>query len=251
MLTVHLPGFAAVKTLSVLAAFQAQDSISSGNSRLLMIFIGIVAISMLAQAAVLVGAAIVALKAQKELTVELKEFRAKAAEVLEKSQQLFNDLTPQVRSITAKVETITTHVEQLTALVHQKADEFAPTLSAANQTVLAANQTVQDANLKTRAQINRVDKMVSSALDATVRLGVAIEQGIAKPGREIAGVLSGFKVGFETLLSGARAFGSGAPVGRTHSRPTATPTTPPRPVSPYRSEPDPIYPHPLDTDLSL
>ncbi len=55
MLTPHLPGFAAMKTLSVLAAFQAQDSINSGNSKLLMIFIGIVAISMLAQAAVLVG----------------------------------------------------------------------------------------------------------------------------------------------------------------------------------------------------
>jgi hypothetical protein len=245
MLTPHLPGFAAMKTLSVLAAFQAQDSINSGNSKLLMIFIGIVAISMLAQAAVLVGSALFALKAQKELTSELKEFRARAAEVLEKSHQLVTELTPQVRSITAKVESITTHVEQLTALVHQKADEFSPTISAANQTILAANQTVLEANLKTRAQINRVDKLVSSALDATVRLGVAIEQGIAKPGREIAGVLSGLKVGLETLIGGARAFGSGARVGRTY----ASPSTPPRPVSPYRAEPDPIYP--IDNDLSL
>jgi hypothetical protein len=247
MLTAHLPGFAALKTLSVLAAFQAQDSINSGNAKLLMIFIGVVAASMFAQAFVLVCAAIYAVKAQKELTVELHEFRTKALDLIDKTHALITELTPQVRSITAKVETITAHVDHLAALVHEKADEISPTISAANQTVLAANLTVQDANLKTRAQINRVDKIVSSALDATVRLGVAIEQGIAKPGREIAGVLSGLKVGFETLISGARAFGSGSPVGRSYPKPA----TPPRPLSPYRTNPDQLYPHPIDTDLSL
>jgi hypothetical protein len=246
MLTLHLPGFAALKTLGVLAAFQAQDSVDAGNSKL-TIFIAIVALSMAAQAIVLIGAAFFAYKAQKELTSELQEFRAKADAILQKSQDLVMELTPQVRSIAAKIQSITTHVEQLTALVHQKADEIAPTVSAANQTVAAANLTVREANLKTRAQINRVDKMVSGALDATVRLGVAIEQGIAKPGREIAGVLSGLKVGFETLIGGARAFGSGAPMARTYSKPT----TPPRPISPYRPEAEPVYPHPIDTDLSL
>jgi uncharacterized protein YoxC len=243
MPTTNLAGLVAPQShasLMILAAFQ-QDSINSGNSKLLMFFIGVVAVALIIQAAVMLGAAFAAIKAQKSLTVELHEFRNKAAQLMDKSDALITELTPQIRNITAKVDIITGHVEHLAALVHEKADEFSPTISAANQTVAAANQTVQDANLKTRAQITRVNGMVTSTLDATARLGVAIERGIAKPGRELAGIVSGLKVGFETLLSGARAFGSGAPVGRTVYPRTVNqpPTTPPRPTYPYPpSKPD-------------
>jgi len=193
----HLAGMAAVHSLASFAAYQLEDS------RLLMIFIGIVAVSMFLQAMVTVGLGIAAFKAQRKLLGHLEEFKAKALPLIDKSHALVVELGPQVHKIAATVETITEHVERIAAVVHEKTDEIAPTITA-------ANLTVQDVNLKARAQVSRVDHMVSSVLDATVRLGVAIEQGIARPSREIAGVLSGFRAGFDTLLRGARTFGSGA-----------------------------------------
>jgi hypothetical protein len=193
----HLAGTVAIHSLASFAIYQLEES------KLLMIFIGIVAFAMLTQAIVTVGLGIAAFKAQRKLLGHLEEFKAKALPLIDKSHALVVELGPQVHKIAATVETITEHVERIAAVVHAKTDEIAPT-------VTAANLTVQDANLKARAQVSRVDHMVSSVLDATVRLGVAIEQGIARPSREIAGVLSGFRAGFDTLIRGARAFGSGA-----------------------------------------
>jgi hypothetical protein len=236
MLMTIVAGHIASKTFSFLAAFQAQDSINSGNSKLLMFFIGIAALALFAQAAVVVFVGVGLMKAQKEVMTHFIEIKSKAMPLIASSHTLVTDLTPEIKDISRKINAITEHVESIAALAKEKADEFAPTLSAANMTVYHATETVNDANRKTRAQVSRVNGMVTTALDATARLGFAIEKGISVPGREVAGVLSGLKVGFDTLLSGARAFGSGAPAGR---RPT-----PPRPVTP-------IYPPNRKPDIDL
>jgi hypothetical protein len=213
--------------VGALAFFQAQDSINSGNSKTLLAFVIIAALALAVQAIVVLAVGLAMLKARTELLSHVSELKGKAIPLIEKSHALVIDLTPQIKEITAKVNTITGHVETISGIVETKATEIAPTVTAANETVLAANETVRDANLKTRAQISRVNGMVSSALDATVRLGVAIEQGIAKPGREVAGVIAGLKAGLDTLLSGAKAFGSGGPVGQRPKppvRPGAMPT---------------------------
>ncbi len=239
MLTTHLAGLDALHCAApyrVLALFQAQDSINSGNAKLITAFIIIAALALLAQALVVVVVGLGALKAVKEIQTHIGEFRAKAMPLIAQSHSLVTELTPTVREITEKVNTITAHVEQISAMARDKAVEFSPTISAANKTVAQANETVQDANLKTRAQISRVNGMISSSLDAAARLGVALEQGISKPGREVAGIVSGVRAGLDTLLSGARAFGAGAPIGR--RPPVVTPYRTPSTRTPVA----PIYP---------
>lgn len=256
MLTIPLAGSIAhsiPNPLSTLLAFQTEtiDSTQMGH---LVIFVGIAAFSLLFMALVVLGAILAAAKAQKELSGEIKKFRDDASLLIGKSHSLIVELTPQIHQITTKVDTITGHVEHLAALIHEKADELSPTITAANETLLEANQTVrdtvrntnatvQDANAKTRAQISRVDGIVTGALNSAVRLGVAIEQGIAKPGREVAGVVAGLKAGFETLANAA---------SRTiNSRPGAPRSTPPRPPSagrPVSEASRPIYPVPVKPD---
>jgi hypothetical protein len=246
MLMTLMTGHLTSKTFTALAAFQAQDSIGSGNSKLLMLFIGVAAAALLIQAIVLAVFATGAMKAQKQLLGELSDFREKASQFIDRSNSLIVEFTPQARQIAIRVDKITTHIA---AIADQKAGEIAPTISAANQTVASANQTAAEANLKARAQIARVNGMVTSALDATVRLGIAIERGIAVPGREVAGIAAGLKAGFDTLVRGARAFGSGTPNGRPR---TYAPPQLPRPASPYRPEPTtPAYFRPTDPDLDL
>lgn len=217
----------------VLAMWQ-QDSINSGNSKLLMIFVGLAAFALLVQALVFVVLAGGAIKGQKALLVHVEEFKAHLVEFKEKampliasSHALVTDLTPPVKAITAKVHEITVHVEDIAALAREKAHEFSPTISAANETVQAANQTVRDANHKTQEQVVRVNEMITSALDATAQLGKAIQHGITQPGREIAGVVSGVKAAFDSLLHKSRGFGSGA-MRSTPTYPAAVP--PARPL---------------------
>jgi methyl-accepting chemotaxis protein len=233
--------------LSALLVFQA-DTIANGQFKWLVIFVGIAAISLLILALVVLGAIFAGLKAQQELGGEIKKFRDDASQLIQKSNALIVEITPQIRQITAKVETITGHVEHLAALVHEKADEISPTVTAANQTVLEANATVretirtasatvQDANLKTRAQISRVDGIITSALNGAVRLGVAIEQGIAKPGREVAGVIAGLKAGVDVL--------AGAASRALSARPAPQRSTPPAPA------PRSIYPVPTKSETDF
>lgn len=266
MLIIPLAGVSAHEVthpLSLLMAFQAA-TIDSNQMKWLVIFVGIAAVSLAIVAIFFLAVIIGGLVAYKEASKEIKVLKSQANQLVDRSQTLIAEFTPQIRQITAKVDTITGHVERLAALVHEKADEISPTITAANKTVLEANETVretvrttkvtaQEANEKTRAQITRVDKMISGALDATARLGVAIEQGISKPGREVAGVIAGLKAGLQTFAGAAQAFRP-RPVAKaaasTPGRPAGGSTPPTRfPVIARVNEPVPAkYPTKPDSE---
>ena len=74
----------------------------------------------------------------------------------------------------------------------------------ADVTVKQANETVRTANVKTREQVDRVNGMVTSALDATERFGKALQHGITQPGREIAGFVNGAKSTIDHLMTSSQ-----------------------------------------------
>ena len=228
-------GAASGNALRVLALFQP-DMINTGNAKLLEAFVIVTAVSFFIIMIVIVALALAVLKAKNELMSHVRDLKAKAMPLIEKSHGLVTDLTPeikkittQVNDITVKVKDITGHVGEIVVVAKDKVNEFSPTISeanvtfrdalakakvtfdGANETVQEAvgkakatyaegNKTVLDANEKTRQQIDRVNGMVSGALDATVKLGKAIEHGITQPGRELAGLVSGAKATVDNLL---------------------------------------------------
>ena len=90
----------------------------------------------------------------------------------------------------AKVKVIADNLEHTTHLVRTKATEFDATMS--------------DANSKTRAQVERVDGMVSSVLDATTDAATMLSNAIRIPVREISGLMHGLKAGVDVLLGRSR-----------------------------------------------
>ena len=233
MLMTSLAGVHAVHSL---AMFQVD---AADNSKLVT-YVGIAAVALAIQSLISIGFVIGGFVALKTLMKEVAELKLKVLPFVEKSHALVTDLTPEVKQITTKVHTlvtdlspkineitskvntlvgdvsphivaitgkvhdIATHAEEIAGVAKDKVNEFSPTISAANETVQQTNQTVReavaDASEKTRKQVDRVNGMISSTLDATARLGRAIEHGITQPGREVAGVLSGVKAAFETLV---------------------------------------------------
>ena len=109
---------------------QDPDSLSSGNSRLLMVFVGMVAIALLVQAGALIAMAIGAAKARKRGLEIAEEIRGKMSPILDSTQGLIQDMTP-------KIKVITENLVETSHVVRSKAAEF--------------DATASDLNMKTRA----------------------------------------------------------------------------------------------------
>src|SRR5215469_6618312 len=104
---------------------QDPGSLSPGNSRLLIILVGLVAVALTAQAIVIIVAPLGPMKVRKRLMEIVEEVRLKALPVIDTTNGVVHDLQPKIRTITDNfVET--SHV------VRSKAQEFDSTISDVN-----------------------------------------------------------------------------------------------------------------------
>jgi hypothetical protein len=161
-------------------------ALSSGNSRLLMFFVALVAVAMVIQAIAVVAFALGALKSQKRIAAIAEEIRSKAVPVMDSAEALFHDTVP-------KLKVITENLLETSHIVRAKAQEFDATLT--------------DVNLKTRAQVGRLDSMVSTTLARTAAIADTIHEGIRVPVKQVAGIVAGLRAGLDVLVSKARGFG--------------------------------------------
>jgi hypothetical protein len=177
----------------VMAGMWMQDagSLSSGNSRLLMFFVGMVAIAMSVQAIVVVVIAIGAAKMSKRAFQVVDEVKTKIGPIMETTQNVLRDSAP-------KVKVITENLVETSHMVRSKAAEF--------------DATASELNMKTRAQVTRVDGMVTSVLNTTSEISDSLQKAVKVPVREIQGLVNGFKAGLDVLVGRAKEFGRGTPV---------------------------------------
>lgn len=159
--------------------FQDPGSISAGNSRLLMFFVGMVAFAMLVQAVVVVIAAIGAAKTRNRVLAIVEEIRGKTIPVIDRAHGIMYELHPKVRIIADNLVE-TSHI------VRAQAQDF--------------DQTISNVNQRARAQTERVDDMVSSVLDTTAGIASTLHKSVTYPVREIHGIMSGLKAGIDVLV---------------------------------------------------
>jgi len=166
---------------------QDPGSISSGNSTLLMIFVGLVALAMLIQAVALVIMAVGAGKARKRGLEIAEEVRAKAMPLIHEAQKMLGELTP-------KVKVIAENMLETSHMVRGKAQDF--------------DVTATEINARTRAQVARVDNIVTGVLTSTAEITGTIQRGIKVPLREVSGLVNGLKAGLDVLVGRAKDFGA-------------------------------------------
>jgi hypothetical protein len=171
---------------------QDPGSLSSGNSRLLMIFVGMVAFAMVVQAIVVIVTAIGAFKASKRALQIAEEVHTKLGPILDTTHNVLHDSAP-------KVKIITENLVETSHMVRSKARDF--------------DVTATDLNAKTRAQAARVDGMVTSVLNTTADISDTLQRAVKVPVREFAGLVNGFKAGLDVLVGRAKQFGRDKPNG--------------------------------------
>jgi hypothetical protein len=170
---------------------QGPEGITPANTKLLLIFVGIVAFAMLTQAIALIGIAIGAAKTRKRGLEMVEELREKMLPVISSTQEFFRDSGP-------KVKIITDNLVETSHIVRTKASEF--------------DATASDLNMKARAQAARVDGMVTGVLNTTSEITDTLQRAVKVPVREFTGLVNGFKAGLDVLVGRAKGFGQGRPV---------------------------------------
>src|SRR6202789_2574424 len=167
---------------------QDPDLLSSGNTKLLMIFGGMVAIARVTQAIALIVMAVGAGKARKRGLEIAQEVRDKMMPIIDGTHDLIRDNSP-------KIKVITENFVEASHIIREKAREF--------------DVTASDLNAKARAQAARVDGMVTSVLNTTAEITETIQKGIKVPVREVSGLMNGLKAGLDVLVGRAKGSGNG------------------------------------------
>jgi hypothetical protein len=178
----------------VMSGMWLQDagSLSSGSTKWLVVFVGMVAIAMVTQAIALIVMAVGAGKARKRALEIAEEVRMKVIPILDTSHDVIRDSAP-------KVKIITENLVETSHVVRSKAAEF--------------DATASELNMKARVQAARVDGMVTSVLNTTAEISETLQRAVKVPVREFTGLVNGFKAGVDVLVGRAKGFGRGKPNG--------------------------------------
>lgn len=187
---------------------QTADFSSAENTHLLMIFIGILAVSVAVIALAVLVVAIVTMRTVKKVTGILDDVKAKSMPIIGSTQGIMasvqgvvHDLSPKIKTISEdlqpKIRAISTSITEMTTTAQRNVAKF-------DKTLASANDTAQDVNAKARAQVDKLDDMVSQALMSTSKVAQTIHHSVKIPVNQVAGVVSGFKAGLDSLLSGVK-----------------------------------------------
>jgi len=172
--------------------FQDTDALSGVDTKLLTIFVGLVALALLIQAIALIVLAAKSVKAIKGLAESVDELKQKALPLIDSATELSRSAQSLVTESAPKMRAIADNLVETSDLVRDTAKHFEKTLA--------------DANMRTQRQVARVDGMVSSALTATVEIVETIGNGIRVPAHKIASLAGQAKLFAEGLLATIKSF---------------------------------------------
>lgn len=145
-----------------------------------IVFTAITAIAVLLQAFVLLALFFVLKKSLAKMLEVTDEVKEQALPLLRTTRGLVEDVSPKLKVATGNL------VEVSHTLRHQ-----------ANH----VNESVSELLDKANAQIQRVDGMVSSTLNAVDHATQVIENAVSIPVRRASGVVQGIRTGLNVLLS--------------------------------------------------
>jgi methyl-accepting chemotaxis protein len=172
--------------------FQDTDALSAIDTKLLIVFVGLVALALLVQAIALIVLAAKSVKAIKGLAASVDELKEKALPLIDSATEISRSAQALVTETAPKMRAIADNLVETSDLVRGTAQHFERTLA--------------DANLRTQRQVARVDEMVSATLTATVELVEVIGNGIRVPAQKIAALAGQAKLFAEGLLAKIRCY---------------------------------------------
>jgi len=161
-----------------LALLQSMDIGEATGSRLFMIFVAVVSVSVLIQSVALITMAFGAAKARKEFLAIAEDLRAKSIPVLEMSRSILEETAPRLR-------VISDNVTEASFLLRDQASRLDHAVKSTLDTV--------------HTNVERVDAMIGATLDGVGEITHTMHRALMVPVKQVAGVMNGLKAAVEKL----------------------------------------------------
>jgi methyl-accepting chemotaxis protein len=191
-------------TMCLAMWLQGQDLV--GTNRLIMIFIGVVAVAMVAMAIAMIVVSATAFKAVKGLNEKAEELKEKVLPLLDVAMDIGKTSQGMLKDAAPKVKTITDNLMDAS-------DTLAETSRAARSAVRQFDSTFADVNMRAQRQVARVDGMVTATLTTTAEVAEAISNGIRVPVLKIAVMATQARVLAEGLVAKIKSMAAGTRFG--------------------------------------
>jgi len=159
--------------------FQGADPLSAVNTRLLIVFIGVVALALLVQAITLIVLASKTSRTLTRLVETVDQIKQHSLPLIDAATEISRTTDSLLRENAPKLRIIADNLVQTS-------DTLVDAGKIARSTVEQIGATVADANLRTQRQVARVDDIVTATLTATVEVAATIVNGIRVPAQRIA-----------------------------------------------------------------
>jgi hypothetical protein len=147
----------------------------------LTVFIGLISLALMVQAAMLVAMFFAMRGTSARLEALAAEIKTKMIPILDKTDVTLTELRP-------RVQTIVDHVQETTTLVHNE--------------VQRVDATVSDVVDRARLQIIRADELLTRTLDRVEQTSDMVHKTVISPVRQVSGLVQGLTVGLEFLFGG-------------------------------------------------
>jgi methyl-accepting chemotaxis protein len=140
------------------------------NQTLLAVFVGITALAIIIQMAMLIALYVSSKKAHESLRSVARQLEENVLPLFGDLRTLLGETGPKFREAVENLQVISATVRQETERLGQAADEI---------------------TTRVRLQATRIDEMFSRTLDRVEHTGESVQQAMRSPARQISGVLSG------------------------------------------------------------
>ena len=162
------------------------------NDTLLMVFIGVSALAIVVQAAMMAAMYATTKRTSERLEQLAGEIRAKALPAAESIQSIIVDNRGRVEDILANLS---------------------ETASTARSQVVRIDATLNDVLDRARLQIVRADEITTNALDRVEETTEILQHAVVKPVQRLNGVISGVSAGLGMFVAGRRVRKNGPRAG--------------------------------------
>jgi hypothetical protein len=161
------------------------------SETVLLIFAGVVTLALLLQGVALVAIALGARKAMLRATEQIDELRSVVTPVLAESREMVRESRALLTSLGPRIDETTLDLAALIHGLRVQLDELKAPITEITE--------------RTRRQAGRLDSMLTETLDAADRAGAFVSGAVAKPIRQLNGILASAKAVVEALRSPAPA----------------------------------------------
>jgi len=171
----------------------------------ILAFVAVAALALVVQTIGMIAVLLVARKAAKNVRDEMEQYRSSLMPLILRAREVVEKVAPKVETAADELAVITTRLREQTADVQE-----------------AANDIIA----RTQRQVGRVDHMLSSIFDRVERAGTFVSDAVAKPMRQLSGVIASIKAVVDTLRDPE----GGHTVHDAYRYPDTEPVAPPRPT---------------------